>query len=211
MRDGLEKKCKQGLAHSEWSRVATCEMTTATLDMRCFVCVGETQRSAPTRTMTSSFSAEALYRSHGPIVYRRALRILGDASEAEEALQEIFIKVLKNRETFQAKAQVTTWLYSITTNYCLNRLRNRKRRRELYDERVAPVAERESKPAPEVSLWAKKVLANAEPRQAEAAVYVYIDGMSHREAAEVMGVSKRTVGNLLERFAKALEKGEEIA
>ncbi|MEL6543620.1 MAG: RNA polymerase sigma factor [Myxococcota bacterium] len=159
--------------------------------------------------MTKAFSPEALYRSHGPIVYRRALRILGDPAEAEEALQEIFVKVLKSKEQFRGQAQATTWLYTITTNYCLNRLRNRTRRRELYDERVAPVAPTHVGVNPEVALWAKNALAAADPKQAEAAVYVYIDGMSHREAAELLGVSKRTVGNLLERFSAELEKKEQ--
>jgi len=46
----------------------------------------------------------------------------------------------------------------------------------------------------------RALLQRAEPQQAEAAVYVYIDGMSQLEAAKLLNVSRRSVGNLLERF-----------
>ena len=46
----------------------------------------------------------------------------------------------------------------------------------------------------------RKLLSEAAPDQARAAVYVYIDGMSHQDAAELLNISRRSVGNLLERF-----------
>ena len=53
---------------------------------------------------------------------------------------------------------------------------------------------------PEDLVLIRRLLAAADERQAAAAVYVFLDGMSHEEAAAVLGVSKRTVGNLIERF-----------
>src|SRR4051812_30294696 len=78
-----------------------------------------------------------LFREHGPMVYRRALRILGNAADAEEALQEVFVRVLRGGEGFEQRSQVTTWLYRITTNYCLNFLRDNKRRRELLETHLS--------------------------------------------------------------------------
>lgn len=46
----------------------------------------------------------------------------------------------------------------------------------------------------------RQLLAQTDERSATAAIYVYVDGMSHKEAAEVMDVSRQTVGSLLERF-----------
>jgi RNA polymerase sigma-70 factor (ECF subfamily) len=46
----------------------------------------------------------------------------------------------------------------------------------------------------------RKLLAKADPDQARAALCVYVDGMSHAEASEILEVSRRTVGNLLDRF-----------
>lgn len=145
----------------------------------------------------------ALFDQHGPKVYRRALRLLGNPADAEEATQEIFIRAFRGAGGFRQQSQVTTWLYQITTHYCLNLIRDRSRRAALHEEHVAPRGEglSGSEPARADDLvLLQRLLARADERQATAAVYVFLDGMSHEEAASVLGTSKRTVGNLLERF-----------
>jgi RNA polymerase sigma-70 factor (ECF subfamily) len=144
-----------------------------------------------------------LFSQHGPRVYRRALRLLGNPADAEEATQEIFIRALRGAEGFQQQSQLTTWLYQIATHYCLNLIRDRARRAELYAENLAPTdegLERTEPVRPDDLVLLRRLLADADERQASAAIYVFLDGMSHEEAAAVMGVSKRTVGNLIERF-----------
>jgi len=146
----------------------------------------------------------SLFQQHGPRVYRRALRLLGNPADAEEATQEIFIRVLSSIGGFQQRSQLTTWLYQVTTNYCLNLIRDRSRRTELHEAHVAPMAgdaELGSARSDDLVLL-RKLLAGADEQQAQAVIYVFLDGMSHQEAAEVLGVSKRTVGNLIERFQK---------
>ena len=140
-----------------------------------------------------------LFHKYGATVYRRALSILRDPALAEEATQEIFIKALQSVEKFDGRSKPTTWLYQITTNHCLNQLRDRKRRQELWDEHGATTAPA-GLGATDDGLTLRKLLRRAEPKQAEAAVYVYIDGMSQQEAAELLNVSRRSVGNLLDRF-----------
>ncbi|MFY0528964.1 RNA polymerase sigma factor [Archangium gephyra] len=144
-----------------------------------------------------------LFNQHGPRVYRRALRLLGNPADAEEATQEIFIRAFRSAGSFRQQSQMTTWLYQIATNYCLNLIRDRSRRTALHDEHVAPLADdasRSEQVRPDDVVLLRRLLADADERQAAAAVYVFLDGMSHDEAASVLGVSKRTVGNLLERF-----------
>lgn len=144
-----------------------------------------------------------LFSQHGPRVYRRALRLLGNPADAEEATQEIFIRAFRAAGSFRQQSQMTTWLYQITTNYCLNLIRDRSRRTALHEEHVAPLADDASRTEPvrpDDVVLLRRLLADADERQAAAAVYVFLDGMSHEEAASVLGVSKRTVGNLLERF-----------
>ena len=143
----------------------------------------------------------ALYRRYGPLVYRRALKILSNAAEAEEATQEIFIRAFKGIEKFDERSSLSTWLFRITTNHCLNVIRDRARRRELWEENVAPAEEH--KPVtvdPTVVVLTRDLLAEADPQQAQAAVCVYMEGMSLNEAAEAIGVSRRSVTNLLNRF-----------
>lgn len=144
-----------------------------------------------------------LFQRHGAQVYRRALRLLGNPADAEEATQEVFVRVLRGADGFQHGSLMSTWLYQITTNYCLNAIRDRARRAELHVEHVAPMAamaDTASPPRPDELLMLRRILGEADEQQARAAIYVYLDGMSHEEAAELLGVSKRTVGNLLDRL-----------
>lgn len=143
---------------------------------------------------------DTLFRRHGPMVYRRALQILGDHASAEEATQEVFIRAMKASDRFVADARPSTWLYRITTNYCLNRIRDAQRRRELLDAQRDEVTPASIARDPQRLAILRDLLQEAEPQQAQAAVAVYIDGMSHAEAATALGVSRRTVGNLCDRF-----------
>ncbi len=142
-----------------------------------------------------------LFRQHGPMVYRRALRLLGRREDADEATQEVFIRVMRGASSFEGRSGITTWLYQITTHYCLNLMRDRARRRQLLQENtLATEGETKAGPAAAELVLLRRLLAEADEQQARAAVYVYLDGMSHEEAAALLGVSKRTVGNLIERF-----------
>lgn len=140
-----------------------------------------------------------LFKQYGPLVYRRALRLLGRKEDAEEATQEVFVRVMRSVEAFENRSSITTWLYQITTYYCLDVLRNKGRRRELFAQHGATDERIEAASTSDLVLL-RQLLSEADEQQARAAVYVYLDGMSHDQAAEVLGVSKRTVGNLIERF-----------
>lgn len=155
-----------------------------------------------------------LFRLHGRMVYRRCLRILGNAADAEEATQEVFIRVIRSATDVAERDSVVQWLYRITTNHCLNIARNRGRRGVLRGDREAELPRPRAEVEAPKLLLLRRLLADADPQQAQAAIYVHLDGLSQREAAELMGVSRRTVGNLLERFtawARARVEGEGAA
>jgi RNA polymerase sigma-70 factor, ECF subfamily len=144
---------------------------------------------------------DELFRAHGAMVYRRALRLLGNRADAEEATQEVFVRALRSKTDADGLLSVTGWLYRITTHYCLNWIRDHARRRELLAYHGAGLAEEApERPSPADLATLRWLLASADEAQARAAVYVYLDGMSYAEAAPLLGVSKRTVGNLVARF-----------
>ena len=78
-------------------------------------------------------SVESIYRAHGHVVLRRARRILGSEDDARDVLQEIFASIIDKGPSFRGESSITTWLYSATTNACLNRLRNEKTRSKALD------------------------------------------------------------------------------
>jgi RNA polymerase sigma factor (sigma-70 family) len=139
------------------------------------------------------------------MVLRRARQILGDAEEAREALQEIFLVLLDNRagSGFGGRSSITSWLYSVTTHHCLNRLRNRRTRARLLSERGAPP---DAAPArAEDAATAADLLGRMPEELATVMVYYYQDEMSHAEIAALIGKSRRHVGDLLERARAWLE------
>jgi RNA polymerase sigma-70 factor (ECF subfamily) len=90
-------------------------------------------------------------------------------------------------------------LYSATTHACLQRLRDRKNRTRLIDEQVKPWTTDIDPRSPDVVAMVRAELAQLPDDEARAAVYYHLDGMSHAEISDVLGCSRRHVGNLLER------------
>jgi RNA polymerase sigma-70 factor (ECF subfamily) len=151
---------------------------------------------------------EALYRQYGPLVLGRARRLLGNDQAADDALQEVFVRVVRGYDAFRRDASPVTWLYRITTNYCLNLLRDAARRERRFaeggrdPELGASGAPRPGtqESLPEQRLAVAQIVANVSEDLWEIAVYGYVDCMSHEEIARTMGVSRRTIGNRLKEF-----------
>ena len=69
----------------------------------------------------------ALVRAHQPYAYALAMRFVWDHAEAEDVVQESFIRVWQHCSSFSGEAKFTTWLYSIVTRVAMDRIRRRKR------------------------------------------------------------------------------------
>lgn len=137
---------------------------------------------------------------------RRARFLLGSEDDAREMLNEIFVSLLDRPDQFNEKSSITTWLYSVTTHGCLNRLRNERTRLRTLQENAPPISEASLKESPEHAAQLREELKRLPPELAEVAVYHYLDGMTHDEIAGVLGCSRRHVGDLIERMhARATE------
>ncbi len=150
---------------------------------------------------------EALYRAYGALVRRRARSLLGDDAEAQDALQDVFVRVINAMAEFRRQSQPSTWLYRITTNLCLNRIRDGRRRRErlaeAHEEAPSGIATVPTTTTPEARPLVERVLRDVPADLAEVAVYYYVDEMDQAEIAGLLGVARRTVGYRLERFQEA--------
>ena len=74
---------------------------------------------------------EAFFFHYGPKIARQALHFLSNDAEAEEVVQEVFLTLYEKAHTFRGDAALSTWLYRLTANAALTRLRRRKRRPEV--------------------------------------------------------------------------------
>lgn len=144
-----------------------------------------------------------LYAAHAARVLRWVRRFSTER-DPEELVHEIFVKVIERIEQFRAESSPTTWLYRVTTNHCLNRMRDQGRRVELRREHVDPVWATAVQPADQETVaFLGQLFRSLDAELAEVAVYYFIDGMTHAEIARIIGCSERTVGNRVERLRKA--------
>ena len=141
----------------------------------------------------------ALYERAASLVYRRARRMLGDGQAARDVTQEVFLRVLDDFPDVGREPPSVPWLYRVTTNHCLNLLRDGNRRRELLAE-LPPV-----EPANAHDMPLALLLRGVPEHLHEVAAYYFIDEMSQQEIATVLGVSQRTVSTRLQEFRTAVE------
>lgn len=151
-------------------------------------------------------------RRYGASVLRRCGGILGDADEAQDAAQEVFALILTRESQFRGDADPGTWIYRITTNHCLNRLRS-QRRREARDQHGGVWAGlTPSNPYQHYALkrGLEDLLGRLDPLGREILVYRYLDGMTQVEIAAAIGKSRKTVGKRLSKIdAMLVPNGEE--
>lgn len=142
--------------------------------------------------------AEA-FRTYGGAVFGRCFRILRDAEAARDVAQEVFVRCFGRRADLREGRELLGWLYRVATNLCLNALRDGRLRRDA-DSRLAATSPAAAE-APETSmLW--DLLRDLDDRTQAIVIYVYVDGMTQAEAAEVAQVTDRTVRNCLTRFQR---------
>jgi RNA polymerase sigma-70 factor (ECF subfamily) len=144
-----------------------------------------------------------LYRRHRDRVLRFTERMLGDRAQAEEAAQEVFLKLYRARASYEPKSRFSTFLYRIATNHCLNlqaRVERKLVDRRAQAERAAGSADQHAALAhKELRAALSQSLAKLPERQRAALLLVHHEGMSYREAAVAIDVSELAVKSLIHR------------
>ncbi len=147
-------------------------------------------------------AVDEAYRLYASSIWRRCTSIVRNDAAALDITHEVFVRCIRHHRKLRPGRELLGWLYRAATNLCLNELRDRRTRGEAdLAQRAAesaPLDPRESEAA--MRLLTAEVLGGLDRRVQEVAVYVFVDGMTHAEAAEVAGVSERTVRNCLSRF-----------
>lgn len=146
-------------------------------------------------------SLEQLYRTHGPAVLHRARQLLGDEAEAQEVLHDVFTSLLRDPGQFAGLSSAMTFLYRMTTNAALGRLRRRRTRQRLLAANFAG-REEPTQPSAEGLVELRAWLLALPDELARVAVYHHLDEMTQEEIAQVLGCSRQWVGKLLQRLAE---------
>jgi RNA polymerase sigma-70 factor (ECF subfamily) len=151
---------------------------------------------------------EDLVRRHGAAAVRLAQAVCGSAAEAEDAVQEAFVKAFHSLHRFRADAPLRPWLMRIVANEAKNRRRSSGRRARLAVVAAGRRADTAALPddAAVRSAESRAVLAAVAAlpdRDREVISYRYFAGLSERETAEAIGCPPGTVKS---RLARALDR-----
>lgn len=149
---------------------------------------------------------EQLYRRHAARVYAVCLRMTGNASTAEDCVQEAFVQAWRNLSQFETRSTFGTWLHRIAVNTVLQQVRRRQELLGEGDSIEREVADRLADPLgddPGRSRDVEAAIAGLPAGARHVLVLVGLYGHSHEEAAQMLGVAVGTCKAQLHR-ARAL-------
>lgn len=154
---------------------------------------------------------ERLYERYCDKVYRKCLSFTKDPARAEDLTHDIFLKLVVKLSSFREQAKFSTWLYSITYNYCTDQLRSQNLRREVSMEDnwerldvetgddLAEMAEMEAQQL-------QRALLQLAPDEQTMLLMKYQDDISIREIAAINGLTESAVKMRLKRSRDKLRK-----
>lgn len=149
-----------------------------------------------------------LYRTYGPVIYDRCRTMLKDDAEAEDATHETFMRLHRHLDRLAGSREALYWIYRVSSNYCLNEIRNRRRRAEPIGE--LPESTFDLPLDPERLLTdrhlVRTLIGRSPAKVREVAWLHHVDGLDREEVARILDVSLRTVAARLADFSAAVHR-----
>ena len=153
---------------------------------------------------------ERLYRLQGARMKNLARNLLGTKSDAEDAVQETFLKVQRSIATFRGQSSFVTWTFRILVNTCHDLRRGRMRRKGIVpDEReegATPVEPRALVGHPSLKLALERAIAQLTQHQRDVFLLYEVEGFRHAEIAQMMEISETASKNTLFQAKKNLRQ-----
>lgn len=151
---------------------------------------------------------EELYERYADKVYRKCLSFVKDQAKAEDFTHDIFLKLILRVGTFNESSKFSTWLFSITYNYCMDQLRVHKKLAEDELDETIDIAD-EPEEFDDIELEAKKLKKALEVLSHDERTILlmkYQDGFSIRDIADTFGFTESAVKMRLKRTKEKLKK-----
>jgi RNA polymerase sigma factor (sigma-70 family) len=149
---------------------------------------------------------ERLIRRHYNLVHRVAWRQSGNRTDAEDIAQTVLMQLVERLDNWRGEAKFTTWLVGITINACHDHRRRQSsfgRMRQAFASLLSR-ADTASDADPLRRIWLTSVLSELDPKLRATVVLVAGEGLSHREAAQQLGISENTVAWRMHEVRKRL-------
>lgn len=152
----------------------------------------------------SSVYFSMLYDRYITKVYSKCISLLKDEARAQDAAQEIFIKIFTNLGKFNKKSKFSTWVYSITYNFCIDMIRKQKKKNKLFsdeeNEGKEIIEEIDDKVLLEMELERLKIVLDLLNVDDKAVLIMkYKEGLSIRDISEVFGKTESAIKMKIKR------------
>jgi RNA polymerase sigma-70 factor (ECF subfamily) len=163
-----------------------------------------------------SESFRSLVERHSRYVFSVAYRLTGSVEDAEDVVQNAFLKAYKQLSRFEARADFKTWLHRITVNCAIDLIRSRRHREVAHDfddpeSASAPTPADDALPSPERLLLSAEVrdrlqegMAQLTASERAAFTLRHVEGMSIREVASAMGLKTEAAKNSIFRAVRKM-------
>lgn len=156
--------------------------------------------------------AGEIFDRYSARIYNFAYRFLRSPEAAEDATQEVFVKMIRYAKQFHGDAKLSTWLFSITANHCRDHLRKADNRPKEPEETLLSIADTsENSPDRSIEIRENEVrvrnaLQMLTPEQREAILLSRYQGLSYAEIARIAGCSEGAVKTRVFRAMETLKK-----
>jgi RNA polymerase sigma-70 factor (ECF subfamily) len=151
---------------------------------------------------------ERLYRENERKVFGLCFRLSSDPALAEELTQEVFVRAWRKLSSFRGESAFSSWLYPLTVNVALSERRSRRRRdaRIVATEDPASLERAPRSPAPEAGFDLEKAMATLPPGARVVFVLHDVEGRTHEEIAQLLGLAPGTSKAQLHRARRLLRE-----
>lgn len=140
-----------------------------------------------------------LYRRYAGKVFAKCISMLADHGMARDATQDVFIKILLNLSKFTEQSSFSTWVYSITYNYCIDLIRKKKKNILLFTEDIGRISKETEVEIPDSVILEmetkrlEKVMEKLPPGDKAILDMKYSDDMSIKEIGEVLNKTESAI------------------
>ncbi len=165
------------------------------------------------RVQTGPPDLDRIFREHHTMVFRAAFRVTGNAGDAEDVTQTVFLRLLRRDRGAEAVANMEAFLRRSAVNAALDLIRSRQAAQSIPLEDVAPLLRANPSLAPdrvqrsaEIRQWLREAVARLSPRAAEMFVLRFFEGKDNPEIAEFLGTTAASVAVTLSRTRDRIQE-----
>lgn len=147
-----------------------------------------------------------LYRRYSPSLYWVCMRYVKNKEDAEDMVNQVFLKVQHNLSSFKGDSGIYTWIYRIAVNECIQLFRRRKFEidgdgLESLEDMLPQFPERQL----DAKLTLERMFAKTDSETAEILFLLYLEGLTQEEVVAKLGISRTTVHRKVTAFKARME------